>query len=402
MRISTNTLFETSTTKLSDLQARLMQTQQQIATGRRLLTPADDPVAAARAYDVTQARSVNAQYATNRQNAKASLGLEENALQGVTTLLQDIKTSLVEAGNGAFSDTERKYLATELKERFQQLLGLANSDDGGGGYLFAGYQSDTQPFAQTATGAAYNGDQGERLLQVSASRQLSLGDTGSAVFEQIKTGNGSFSLSAGAGNTGTGIFSPGTVTNSALLTGNNYSVTFTVAAGVTTYDVVDTTNGTTLSTGNPYTSGNAIAFDGMQFEIKGDPANGDSFAIAPSTNQSVFTTLKNAIDLLETSGSGSAGRASLANGLSIANLNVDNALDNVLTVRADVGSRLKEIDTLDSNGEDIDIQLAETLENLQGLDYTKAISSLVQQQTTLTAAQQSFAKLSGLSLFNFL
>ena len=204
MRISTKTMYETGTSRLSDLQSRLMQTQQQISTGRRILTPADDPVASARAYDVTQARSVNAQYATNRQNVKSSLGLEEGVLQGVTGLLQDVKTLLVSAGNASFSDTERQYLATELKGRYEELLGLANAEDGVGGYLFAGFQSATQPFAQTATGAVYNGDQGERLLQVSASRQMAFSDSGSAVFEQIRNGNGSFVVSAGAGNGGTG------------------------------------------------------------------------------------------------------------------------------------------------------------------------------------------------------
>lgn len=402
MRISTNTLFESGTSKLSDLQSRMMQTQQQIATGRRMLTPADDPVASARAYDISQAREVNAQYATNRQNVKSSLGLEEGVLQNVTTLLQDVKTLLVSAGNGSYSDTDRAYLATELKERFEELLGLANSGDGVGGYLFAGFQSGTQPFAQSAAGAVYNGDQGERMLQVGASRQLAFGDSGSAVFEQINTGNGSFSVGAAAGNAGSGVFSPGLVTDASLLTGHDYTVTFAVAAGVTTYDVVDVTSGTTLSAGNAYTSGSAISFDGMQFEIKGEPSSGDSFTLEPSTSQSVFTTMKDLIDLLNSPGGGAPGQTRLTNGLTIAHSNLDNALDNVLTIRADLGSRLKEIDSLNAAGEDIDLQYAETLSDLQDLDYSKAISSLVQQQTTLTAAQQSFVKLSGLSLFNFI
>lgn len=402
MRISTSTLYETSTSKLSELQASLMRTQQQIATGRRVMTPADDPVAAARAYDVTQARATNDQYAINRQNVKSSLGLEEGVLASVTTLLQDVKTQVVAAGNGAYSDTERQYLATELNERFQELLGLANSGDGIGGYLFSGFQSDTEPFAQSGNGAVYNGDQGQRMLQVAASRQLGFSDNGNAVFEQIKTGNGSFTLGAAAGNAGTGVFSAGVVTDASLLDGHNYSVTFSVAGGVTTYDVTDVTTGTALSTGNAYASGQAIAFNGMQFDIKGAPANGDSFTVGPSANQSVFSTLKDLIGVLNTPATGAAGKAMLSNGLVEAHGNLENALDNVLTIRASVGSRLKEIDSLDSSGEDADLQFAQTLSDLQDLDYTKAISSLMQQQTTLSAAQQSFVKISGLSLFNFL
>lgn len=403
MRISTNTFFESGTSRLSELQARLMQSQQQISTGRRILTPADDPIAAARAYDVTQARSVNEQFATNRKYVKDSLSLEEGALQGVTTLIQDAKTLLVSAGNATLSDTERKFLATELNERFNELLSLANTTDGQGGYIFAGFQNDAQPFTKSAAGASYNGDQGTRLLQASPSRQLAFGDNGNAVFEQGKNGNGRFAIGAASSNTGSGVFSPG-VAGAAYDPTKTYSVQFSVTAAGTTYDVIDTTTlpGTVVSPANTYASGQAISFNGIQFEVKGDPAHNDSFTVTPSVDQSVFTTLKKLIDTLNGSGSGAAGQAALHNQLTIGHQNLDSALNNILTVRAEVGTRLKEIDSLDSSGEDTGLQYAQTLSELQDLDYAKAISSLVQQQTTLQAAQQSFVKISGLSLFNFL
>ncbi len=402
MRISTSTIYEAGTSRLSELQARLMQTQQQISTGRRIQTPADDPIASARAYEVNQARAVNEQYATNRRNVKDSLALEEGTLQSVTTLLQDVKTLLVSAGNASYSDNERKFLATELKERFDELLALANTTDGLGGYLFAGFRSDSQPFAKTATGAAYSGDEGDRLLQVSASRQLAFSDNGKAVFEQVKTGNGAFAISATDSNAGSGVFSSGVVTGA--LTGDAYSVTFSVVAGVTRYSVTNDTTGIDVVAppGNPYTSGEAISFGGMQFEISGAPAAGDSFVVEPSDDQSMFETVRNLINALETPAGGAAGQAALHNALTVGHLNLDNALNNVLSVRAEVGTRLKEIDSLDNSGADTDLQYAQTLSELQDLDYAKAISSLMQQQTTLSAAQQSFVKLSGLSLFNYL
>ncbi len=402
MRISTNTLYQAGSSKLTELQASLLRTQQQIATGRRMLTPADDPVAAARAFDISQSQSANTQYGINRQSVKSSLGLEEGILQSVTTLLQDVKTQVVAAGNGTYSNTERGYLATELQERFNELLGLANSNDGQGGYLFAGFQTSTKPFAESASGAMYNGDQGMRMLQVAAARQIAFSDSGNSVFEMNQTGNGIFATSATVGNAGAGVVSSGLVADASLLTGHNYSVAFTVAAGVTSYDVLDATSGATLSSGNAYTSGQAITFDGLQLEIAGTPANGDSFSVTPSTNQSVFTTVKDLINLLKMDGAGAVNQARLANGLSTAHNNLDNALDNILTVRAEVGTRLKEIDSLDSLGEDSNLQFSEALSDLQDLDYNQAISSMVQQQTVLTAAQQSFAKLSGLSLFNYI
>ncbi|MBS0309443.1 MAG: flagellar hook-associated protein FlgL [Proteobacteria bacterium] len=401
MRISTNTLYQAGSAKLSELQAGLLKTQQQVAAGRRMLTPADDPVGAARALEVTQSQSVNTQYGVNRANARDSLAMEESVLQSVTGLIQDLQTSVVEAGNASLDDTQRKFLASELSGRFNELMGLANSRDNTGNYLFAGFQSTSQPFVQTATGANYAGDQGQRLLQVDATRQMAMSDAGDAVFMH-KTGNGSFVTAATGTNTGNGVIDPGSITNTTLLTGHNYSLTFTVAAGVTTYDVVDTTTATTVSSGNPYTSGQSIGFDGLQFDIKGAPANGDSFTVAPSNRQDIFTTLRNLINVLNTPASSDAGKAALTNGLNKASMDLAQGLDNVLTVRATTGARLKELDSLDNLGSDKDLQFSSTLSGLQDLDYNKAITQLTQQSVTLQAAQQSFMKITGLSLFDYL
>lgn len=401
MRISTNTLYQVGSGKLSDLQTSLLKVQQQISAGRRILTPADDPIAAARALEVTQSQSVNTQFSTNRSAAKESLSHEESVLQSVTGLIQDVQTLAINAGNGTLSDTDRKSMAVELSGRYDQLLGQANSRDGMGNYLFAGFQVATQPFVQAPGAVQYNGDQGKRMLQVDAARQMAINDSGDAIFNH-KNGNGTFVTGAAAANTGSGVVAPGTVTDPTLLTGHNYSVNFTVAAGVTTYDIVDTTTSTTLSAGNAYASGQAISFDGMQFNVTGNPANGDAFSVAPSSNQSIFTTLKDLINVLNAPTITTQGKTALANGLGEANSNLSQALDNVLTVRASIGSRLKELDSLDSLGDDKDLQYSQTLSNLQDLDYSKAITQLTQQQVTLQAAQQSFLKISGLSLFNYL
>ncbi|MHB0975048.1 MAG: flagellar hook-associated protein FlgL [Thiobacillus sp.] len=183
MRISTQTLFEAGAARIGDLQSGLAKTQQQIATGRRVMTPADDPVAAARALEVSQSQSLNTQYGTNRGYAKDSLGAVEGTLSSVTSLLQDVKTTVIAAGNAALTDTERGFMATELRGRFDELLGLANSRDAQGNYLFSGYQTATTPFVKTATGAQYMGDQGQRRMQVDSTRQMAVSNSGQAVFQ---------------------------------------------------------------------------------------------------------------------------------------------------------------------------------------------------------------------------
>lgn len=402
MRISTNTIYDSGAAQLGDLQTGVVKTQQQLSTGRRILTPADDPIASSRALEVTQSQSVNTQFGVNRQSAKTSLALVEQALASVTSILQDVQTLAINGGDGALSSADRASLGTALSGSLDDLLGLANSSDGAGSFLFAGFQTAKLPFTKTVTGAQYQGDQGQRLLQVDSSRQIPTTDSGSAVFESNLTGNGTFVTAAAAANTGSGIVSSGSVTNTALLTGHNYDITFTVLAGVTTYDVLDTTTGLPVSAANPYTSGQPIAFDGLQFDVTGSPADTDKFTVSPSINQSIFTTLTNLITTLNTPATGAAGQAKLANGLNTASDNVNKALDNVLTIRSTVGSRLKELDSLDSASSDLDIQYKQTLSNLQDLDYIKSLSNFAQQQTTLEAAQKSFIKVTGLSLFDFI
>jgi len=407
MRISTNMMFEQGTSQLGTLNSSIAKTQMQLSTNRRILTAADDPIAAARALEVTQSQSVNTQYGVNRQNARTSLSLEEQTLAGTTSLIQDVQTLVVNAGNGTLTDTDRKSLAVELQGRLDDMLALANTADGTGGYLFSGFKSTTLPFTQTATGAQYNGDQGARTLQISSGRQVGISDSGSEIFENNVTGNGNFVTAASAANTGAGIVSSGSVINSAAATGHNYQLTFAVSGtpAVTTYSVLDQTTGlppASLPGPVPYQSGQQITFDGVAFDIKGIPANGDTFTVAPSQKESIFQTLTTLITTLKSSGMGPTGQAALTNGLNKAHENLGATLDNVLSVRASVGARLKELDTLDSAGDDLNLQYAATLSDLQDLDQVAAISKFTQQQFALEAAQKSFKTLSGLSLFNFI
>lgn len=399
MRISTSTIYNANISLLNQQQAQLLHTQQQISTQRRILTPADDPIASARALDVSQADASNSQYATNRNAALHSTSMSEGVLQSVTSLLQDVRTIAVNAGSGALNNSDKLTLATDLSGRLEDLLALANSTDGVGNYLFSGFQGRTLPFANSSTGVQYQTDDGQRMIQVSSSRQLAASDSGADIFMRVKNGNGTFIAQAASANVGSGIASSGAVTNPALLTGNNYQVTFSVAAGVTTYGVTNTTPGALVpvpvAAGTPYVSGQLISFDGLQLDVTGAPASGDVFTVAPSTNESIFTTISNLITALKTPSSPGGAIATAINGL-------DRGLDNVLTVRALLGTRLNELDALQSAGENIGLQYKQTLSQLQDVDYNKAISDLTQQKTSLEAAQKSFLAVSGLSLFNYM
>lgn len=405
MRISTSQLYNANITSLNNIQAQIANTTQQMATGQRILSPADDPVGAARAAEITQSDSTNTQYTTNRTAAINTLSLSQSVLESVTSLLQDVQMTALTAGNGSLSDISRQALATEVRGKLQDLLGLANSTDGAGSYLYSGAQGSVKPFAETAGGVVYQGDDVQRKVQVAASRQLSSTDSGADIFVRIRNGNGTFQTAPSVANTGSGIISQGAVTDPALATGHNYQIAFTVAPP-TTYTVTDVTTGLPVAgmSNVPYVSGQAISFEGIQFDVKGTPANGDTFTVAPSSNQSIFDTLNDLITTLSMSlpPGNAAAAATYSQGLSNAYAALNQDLNAVLGVRATTGSRLNELDALQVTGDQMGLQFKDTLSKIQDTDYAKAMTDLTQQKLILQAAQQSFAQVSKLSLFNYL
>ena len=183
MRISTNTIYQSGISKISALQSDQTKLQQQISTGKRIASPSDDPVAAARALSLSHAQEVNAKFADTRKTAQTKLGTIESNLTSVTNLLVAAQSSLVAAGNGAYSNQERVSMATEFNDSLQALIGMANAKDAYGNYLYAGYQTATQPFVASTAGANYQGDNGQQLLQVDSERQMAVNVSGDNLFK---------------------------------------------------------------------------------------------------------------------------------------------------------------------------------------------------------------------------
>jgi flagellar hook-associated protein 3 FlgL len=433
MRISTSQIYESGTVNIQRNQSALYKLQNQLSTGRRVLTPEDDPVAAAQALLVTQSREITAQHIENQGNADSQLGLVDSQLSSLGDLLQHVREKVIQAGNTAtLSNTDRQAIATELEARLSEMLGIANTQNGTGEFLFSGYQGGTRPFAIDASVAAlppastspvgYFGDDGERLLQVSSSRQMAVNVAGSEVFMQAKSGNGTFAVATGGNlgggnNQGTAISDAGSVLDPqkwALavnnpLAGQPLEIRFSVAAGVTTYGVYDPVSAVTTGP-LAFTPGQAIPLltsagvdFGSQLVVQGVPANDDTFTVTPSASQSLFQTMQNLIGILRSSvGSATYSTTEYTNALGGQLTNLDQAFGSISRVQASVGSRMRELDSLGDTSSDLNVQHQQTLSKLQDLDYAKAISEYTQQQVQLEAAQKSFVQISSLSLFNYL
>jgi flagellar hook-associated protein 3 FlgL len=210
LRISTAQLYNSGVGGIQQLQSSLYTLQNQIDTGRRIVTPQDDPVASAQALVVTQSMSVNELYINNQGAASSKLSALDSTLAGINEELQNIYEKSIAAGNGTYSATDRAAIATELEQRLTSLVSLANTQDGTGRYVFAGFDSTTAPFSLTnnATSLAfpifssanqyvqYNGDQGQQQLQVTASFSLATNISGNEIFTDVRDANGNLTGSS--------------------------------------------------------------------------------------------------------------------------------------------------------------------------------------------------------------
>ena len=185
MRISTSWAQQTSVNSMLDQQSRLQQTQMQLSTGKKMLTPSDDPVAAARSLDLNQNIKQTEQYQSNINTARQRLSLEEGVLQNATEVLQRINELGIQGLNGTNSPNNRINIAVEMESLNQQLVSLANTKNANGEYLFSGFKSTTQPFSKDTSNVGayiYAGDTNSRIDTNRQSRQIADGDPGINVF----------------------------------------------------------------------------------------------------------------------------------------------------------------------------------------------------------------------------
>ena len=300
MRLSTSQIFQQSVTSMLSKQTELAKTQQQLATGERLLSPSDDPDAATRILDLNQVIDTTSQYQRNADFADTRLALEETILTDIGELLQRSRELSVQANNASLSASDRNSLAFEVKANIGSLVQLANSKDATGEYIFSGFQTETKPFTDDGLGNfTYAGDQGQRSLQIGAQRNVAVGDSGVEVFMKVDDGAGGVDS----------MFS--------------------------------------------------MLYDFMT----------DLEANTPSA-----TTLTR----------------------------LDSALDTVLNTRASIGARLNTVENQKSANDSFSALLQENRAELKDLDYAEAVSRFEQQLLALQASQQTFVKIEGLSLFNYL
>lgn len=396
IRISTLRATEAGIETLQKRQVQLAESQERLTSGKRVDKASDDPAAAARAERALagEMRATTSQRAVDA--SRTAMSLSETAMGDAVELLQQARETMVAAGNATYSDEQRKNLSEKLKAIRDQLMSVANRTDGAGTYLFGGQGATTQPFVDAPGGVQYQGISGERRTELATDLPLTI--NGDGVFMTGRTGNGVFQTSAAAGVT-TAWIDNGQVSDPSALTGSTYTLQFSVAAGVTTYAVLQDGLPTAV-TAAPYTSGQNIVVDGMSFRISGAPANGDNFTVQPSTSSlSMFASLDRAITELSTTG---RSAAQIAQGTTDALRDIDQSMSQLQGARAVAGEMLVRIDAETGRLDTQKLANQEQRSAAEDLDMTEAISKFQNQQTGYDAALKSYSMVQRLSLFQYL
>jgi flagellar hook-associated protein 3 FlgL len=398
MRISTQGIHSAALNAILKQQLALSRTQQQVATGQRVQSAADDPSAAVQLKELARLQSQHEQFGKNGVALTGRLQTEEQALADSTTILQRIRDLVLQANSATTTTPDLQAIRTEVQARVGELQDLANQRDNAGDYLFAGTAAASKPFVRNGSSAmTYSGDSGARTVRVDAGVDIPDGDAGSRVFDGIKAGNGVFTTAASAANTGSASIDTGAVTQLSSWLPDQYTLSFTAANA---WQVSNSANVVVAS--GSYSSGSSIAFQGVQVAVSGTPSAGDSFKINSASTTDLFGNLDAIVSTLGAAGSGNAARAQLNTALTGSLQQLDQSLDHLSGVRAEVGARLSLVSDLDATRQTRLADITTARSQLQDLDYAAAISTMNQQMVGLQAAQQSFATIARLSLFDHL
>ena len=419
MRVSTLSIYNLANSSMSEANQALVRTQEQISTGKRILSAADDPVAATRIQQLNRNIASVDQFSRNIDIAENNLALEETSLNGATNLLQRIQELAVQAGNTAvLSPSEYASLADEVNIRLDELVGIANTQNSNGDYIFAGFKSDNQPFSgDSSNGYQFNGDEGQLRIEIDNSTTVASNDSAKAIFVDVPSDANNVATSVNPNNRSDPSIS---VSVGNIVDQEAYDkfypediiIQFNEDANVSpdakNFTVTERSTGKVIAADQLYTSGEILIYNGVEISITGNPASADSGAglvgdqvfVDSADTQDVITTLLRFRDALNGYDGSAEGVARLENSVGSTINNLRNAQASISEVVSSIGARNNVLESTRSLHADTNLASKELLSNLSDLDFAEASTRLQLESFILQAAQASFLRVSELSLIN--
>jgi len=407
MRISTGQLYDRSIQAVLNNQADLSDIQQQLSSGKKLLRPSDDPVGAAQVIRLTEEIDLIAQYKKNTNLLINSLEQEETVLSSVNNAVNRARVLMIQSGNGIVGVEDRKAIAIEIGQIRDQVFDLMNSRNSSGEYIFAGFQSELPAFSfdASAAGDKYNfeGDGGVNEIQVSNTLSLQMNNSGLNVFEDVLARlKSTITSSVGATSAslelqGQNAFDKFHKNNYDAVNSANNEFQISIISA-TQAQITNVGTGAVLDTVG-YSSGSAFLYKGLEFNIVGTAGDTVNFQLESPEKKNIAETLNNFVNALNNENISDGGfDAALSDVL----IGVDNSLTSIGNSISKIGGRVNVADSVLASNLDLEIVSKSARSNIEEVDYAEAVSELSRQETALQAAQATFARVTGTSLFDFI
>ncbi|WP_285163080.1 flagellar hook-associated protein FlgL [Shewanella goraebulensis] len=400
MRISTAQMFNQNTTSLSKGQSATNKILEQLASGKKINTAGDDPVAAIGVDNLRQKNSLVDQYVKNIDYAQKHLGLSESKLGSTETLMASMREQLQRGANGSLAQNERQMIADEMRGSLEELMSIANTRDESGNYIFAGNDTNNPPFAFDSNGQiVYSGDSGVRQSVVASGVTIGTNVPGDTVFMNALNPLGDYGVNYLPSQQGEFTVEKAAIFDSAAHIEDTYTFKFVDNAGVLDLQIEDS-GGAVVSTVPNFDPNNPVSFNGIEVKLSGSPVAGDSFTMEPQETVSILDSMNEAIALLEdpslaNTPQGSSKLAQLLN-------NIDSGQNQVSAARSIAGNSLKGLESISTNHAEEKIVNDSALSMLEDLDYAAAITEFEKQQLALNAVSSVFGKVGSISLFDYI
>lgn len=386
----------------------LYKIQEKLSSGQRVNNPGDDPVAAARIYTLDKSIKQFDQWNVNGAYAQQKLELEDVTLTNFTDVMQRVRELTIYGMNDTQSVNGRKAIAAEMRGLLENLKALANTQDSNGEYIFSGDRSTT-PAYQAVTAANVT--------------QLSTGLKAPQPTNYFTVGTGvAVTVNRIDGTTITPTVAVGEIVDN--FNGKIYALNATTQAyedanGEPLFAFTGSNTGARfvqispdndhIDNANDGGDASRVRVSDMGAKVFGNYGKtsstpwGPSYGIDknPQLNYNVFDTMRELITQFETGQKG-VGNAPGNSRLDDLLVELDTALKAVSNTQADVGTRLQRIDMQNSMNQDFKLGLTNNLGLLRDQDMVTGINQYQKILTSLQLSQQTFAKLSELSLFNYI
>jgi flagellar hook-associated protein 3 FlgL len=400
MRVSTAQFYIQSGLKMSNQQSSVNEQVNHISSGKRVITAKDDAVAYGTLAGYKNDLANIDKYQRNIIQAENHNSLIDTTLASAEGMINELKDLMLQANNGSYTADDLAAIGQQASQNLQQILGIANTQDQSGSYVFAGYQIDDAPFALQADNSVnYRGDNGVRELQIAKNVTIATNQSGEQVFEKVPNAIGDFSATYNSNSSGIAVeravVADASSYNSAV---NPADFTFEFS---TATDLSITDGAGNVTNIADYAPGQTIAFNGIEVKLSGTPLPGDNFSLTPEQNVGVFDTIKSAIDWINNKASGKEDPQVQVDFNQILN-QLGDSINHLTSSRAESGINLQVIDRQKSNHLDTELYLTSGKSSIEDLDFAKAISAFEQSKIALQAAQQTFTQVQGLNLFNYI